>query len=122
MNTHASVANYGYYINRTLAAAAATLLTTVWLAAAQPAQAGTVPLASARVSYADLNLGSEAGAHTLYQRLKGAASRVCGTVDHRSPARRQCYDKALGDAVHSVGAPRLVALHGARAGRQVHGG
>jgi UrcA family protein len=106
--THAA---RGFYVNRALAAAAATLLTAVWMVAAQPAHAAASGPATARISYADLNLNSEAGARTLYQRLKRAAERVCDGVDRRGIGPRECYETALADAVNDVGAPRLQALH-----------
>ena len=37
-----------------------------------------VDVESVRVSYADLDLTSTAGQHSLYQRLRGAAQIVCG--------------------------------------------
>lgn len=101
----------GFYLNRTLSAAAAAMLTVVWLAAAQPAQARELAISTTTVVYSDLNLQTEAGARTLYQRLKMAAARVCGVVDYRDHAWRQCYNKALADAVNEVGAPTLLAVH-----------
>ena len=71
---------------------------------------------SLAVSYADLDLSKPAGAQTLYKRIKKAARVVCGPVDNYTfvtPARkfRQCYEKAIADAVAQVDRPSLTALH-----------
>ncbi|MFO1401508.1 MAG: UrcA family protein [Steroidobacteraceae bacterium] len=122
MNAHShNVTIRAFVVNRTLAAAAATLLTAVWLVAAQPAHAETV-VETARVNYADLDLRSAAGARSLYHRLQRAAQRVCDDADRHSPAFRECYETALADAVNSVGAPKLVELHRARAAGEGHSG
>ena len=68
------------------------------------------------VSYADLDLSKSAGAQTLYKRIKAAARRVCGPVDNYtfvtpSKSFRQCYEKAIADAVGQVDRPSLTALH-----------
>jgi UrcA family protein len=110
----------GFYLNRTLAAIAATVLTAVWIAAAQPARAGDLAPSSTTVSYADLDLHSQAGARVLYQRLKSAAERVCDGADHRTAVWQQCYDTALTGAVIRVGAPTLLALH--RSAGEAHSG
>lgn len=105
----------GRHLNRLLSAAAAITLTMITLAAVQPARASEMTASTTTVAYSDLDLGTEAGARTLYRRLKTAANHVCGGVDHRDLGRdriwRQCYDKALGDAVARVAAPTLLALH-----------
>lgn len=111
----------GFYINRTLAALAATVLTAVWVAAAQPAHADEPGITTATVNYSDLNLKNAAGARALYQRLKNAAERVC-SGDHHNRAWQQCYDTALADAVRSVGAPTLLAVHGASRAGNAHSG
>jgi len=105
----------GFYLNRVLSAATAVMLTIVWLAAAQPSQAGEVGISTTKVAYGDLNLQTEAGARTLYRRLQAAAAGVCGVAEHRDLGRwldwRQCYQKALMDAVDGIGAPTLLAVH-----------
>ena len=68
------------------------------------------------VSYADLDLSKPAGAQTLYKRIKAAARSVCGPTDRYtystpSHAFRQCFDKAIADAVAQVDRPSLTALH-----------
>jgi UrcA family protein len=69
---------------------------------------------SIKVSYADLDLSTQAGAATLYSRIRGAARQVCGYdgmtyLDHTSWKR--CFNGAVGDAVAKVNSPRLTALH-----------
>ena len=98
-----------------LSAAAAAALTVVWLAAAQPAHASELTISTTTVVYSDLNLRNEAGARTLYKRLGNAAARVCGNIDHRNPAWKQCYKSALSGAVNDVGEPTLLAVHRALA-------
>jgi UrcA family protein len=73
------------------------------------------------VSYADLNLSHAADARVLYQRLRGAAARVCNEVPTydlaRSAAYRRCFQAALDRAVADVHSPALSAIHhGARSG------
>jgi UrcA family protein len=127
MNTHSNIpaapaSVRGFYINRTLAALAATVLTAVWMAAAQPAHANEPGIATAKVSYSDLNLQNEAGARVLYRRLQSAAERVCGSGEQHNRAWQQCYETALADAVRSVGAPKLLAVHGASGTGSAHSG
>lgn len=112
----------GFYVNRMLSAAAATALTVVWIAAAQPAHSSELTISTTTVVYSDLNLQGEAGARTLYKRLKNAAARVCGAVNQRDHAWKQCYDTALSDAVRSVGAPTLLALHHAMSDTEASSG
>ena len=110
-NTANAITRRSFYLNRTLAAVAATLLTAVWMAAAQPAHAGEAVIKTQRVGYADLNLRSEAGAHRLYLRLRRAAMQVCDGADRHSVAWSECYETALANAVNRVGAPKVLALH-----------
>jgi UrcA family protein len=72
------------------------------------------PAKSIKVSYADLDLSTQAGATTLYTRIRGAARQVCGDegstyTDHA--IWRGCFKRAVGDAVTKVNSPRLTALH-----------
>jgi UrcA family protein len=69
---------------------------------------------SMKVSYSDLDLSTQAGAATLYNRIRGAARQVCGYegvtyTDHSSWKR--CFNGAVGNAVTKVNSPRLTALH-----------
>lgn len=79
---------------------------------AQAANPAGVP--SAHVSYADLDLSTDAGARTLYRRIQGAADKVCPNVDLRDLTRsveaRKCRLDAIERAVHAVGSPKLAAI------------
>jgi UrcA family protein len=71
---------------------------------------------SVSVRYADLDLASAAGAAALYQRLQGAARVVCGHADQNLAVLRyvnRCKHSAISDAVSSVNAPLLRAIHNA---------
>ncbi len=80
------------------------------------------PGSSVVVSYADLDLSEQAGASTLYARLKRASAKACG---HQPPpielkasrAYQDCYNLALNKAVDRVNSQQLYALH-AKLGRQ----
>ena len=87
---------------------------------ARCAAGGEVP--SVTVSYADLDLSNPAGAHTLYQRIKAAASTVCAPLESKELKRnrlwRDCYEQAVSNAVATINRPTLTALHQAgRTGR-----
>jgi UrcA family protein len=89
--------------------------------AGEPARA-QLTVNSVVVNYADLDLSEQAGARTLYARLKRASAKACG---HRPPpielkasrAYQDCYDLALNKAVKRVDSQQLYALHAER-GRQ----
>jgi len=70
------------------------------------------------VSFADLDLTQQAGQKSLYQRLKVAASRVCGPTSIRKTGsvtrmveNRQCYDEALDNVVEQLDMPAIKELH-----------
>lgn len=69
------------------------------------------------VRFDDLNLASEAGARTLYARLRAAARAVCGSGTTRDMAMNRqheaCYAAALAAAVRHVDAHALTSLHAA---------
>lgn len=85
-------------------AAALLAASLVAITAPPPALAGQtaeVP-ASVAISYADLDLGSEAGRQTLAARVEGAARLVCrpdtiGSLKERAD-RRACYRIAVGQS------------------------
>lgn len=72
-----------------------------------------------RVSYADLNLSSEAGLAVLYKRLKGASSAACGPQHSMRSAgslrqlidNKACYDDLLSRLVAKVSNAELSAIH-----------
>ena len=63
-----------------------------------------------RVSYSDLDLSSEAGLATLYQRIRGAADAACGPRHslveagslRRLSENRKCYDELYAKFVKQV--------------------
>ena len=93
--------------------------------AGEPARA-QLTVSTIVVSYADLDLSEQAGARTLYARLKRASAKACG---HRPPpielkasrAYQGCYESALTKAVKRVDSQQLYALH-AEHGRQTTAG
>jgi UrcA family protein len=86
------------------------------LAAAAPALAQSDPAPiSITVRYADLDVGHEAGARTLLQRIRAASVRACGgQPDLRLLDRRadfdQCRASAIGAAIGKVDSPVLTAM------------
>lgn len=100
------------------------LLGAVVTVLAIPAIAGATPYindnnrVAVRVSYADLDLSSDAGLQTLYTRLKAASSAVCGSrslfeagsLDQLAQNKR-CYRKALSKAVAKFNNARLNEVH-----------
>ena len=73
---------------------------------------------SVKVSYADLNIDSEAGARVLYSRLKRASEKACnvesltehGSVDRARDAKA-CYEEVLSDAVANIDSAALAKIH-----------
>jgi UrcA family protein len=75
------------------------------------------------VSYADLNLNSDAGTAVLYRRLRQAARQVCGDFDTTNLARGRittnCINNAMSQAVAQVNSPMLTSLYAAKTGKPV---
>jgi UrcA family protein len=72
------------------------------------------PAKSIRVGYSDLDLSTQAGATTLYSRIRGAARQVCGYEGASFTDKaiwRSCFNGAVSDAVATVNNPSLTALH-----------
>jgi UrcA family protein len=98
-----------------------SLIATLLVAFAGFAKAGGAAAAeppaalSKKVSYADLNLDSQEGAHVLYTRLRYAAEEVCEPFDGRELSRRSvwrtCVSNALASAVAQINKPKVTALH-----------
>ena len=71
------------------------------------------------VSYADLDLSSEAGLVTLYKRIKGAADSACGPQHSFRDAgslqqlrnNKQCYNDLLSKLVAKVNNAKLDEIH-----------
>ena len=83
--------------------------------AAAPTQFGDV---SVRVSYADLDIESKAGARVLYTRLKRASEEVCGIKPHvingslaETLKARICYRDTLEASIEKIDSDALTAIH-----------
>lgn len=98
---------------------ATMLMIAVTAFGAAPSIADSAP-PSVIIRYRVLDLASDEGAQALYLRLKTAARRVCDLGEYRGlvqhAAFHRCADKALGDAVATLGNPRVATLH-SRGGR-----
>ncbi len=71
---------------------------------------------SVTVRYYDLSLNSSQGVAGLYQRIRGAASEVCQSLEGREPLelqaiRNDCLAQAVGNAVRAVHSDALSAYH-----------
>jgi UrcA family protein len=82
-----------------------------------PAVAGDMIVTKSQVvRFADLNLSTDDGARTLYQRIKLAARQVCDGADERFgySEYRKCFNKAVDEAVSKVDRPTLHVVHQSR--------
>jgi UrcA family protein len=74
--------------------------------------------ATRTVHYSDLNLNTQAGVATLYNRIRNAAQLVCGNVDPRrldeAASAKACIDKAVFSSVTAVNNPKLTSEYNAR--------
>ena len=78
------------------------------------AHAGDTETRSQMVSYADLDLGHEAGARALLTRITGAAKLVCSPEPRElkdAKPYRACTRQAVDRAVADVNNPAVSALH-----------
>lgn len=104
--------------------AALTLGAGVWLAAVtaglvEQAEASPPEAEAAQaVTYADLDLSTQDGAHALLKRIGLAAKRACGVEASHSPLEpragayfRDCVDASVDAAVARVGSPTLASIH-----------
>ena len=73
---------------------------------------------SITVSYADLDIESEAGAKVLYSRLKRASEDVCGVESYlesgsltRTRKAKLCYAETLASAVDKLDSELLSSIH-----------
>lgn len=66
------------------------------------------------VRYSDLNLNTDAGVASLYNRIHHAAEQVCGTVDSRRleqvAAAQACVNTAMATSVSAVGNIQLTQV------------
>ena len=118
MNTNHSITNIARRIAFVVLAAAPITM----LASVAPAHESADAPAHLAVSYADLNLDSDAGTAVLYMRLKQAARQVCGDWDTRDLSRglaaTACINKAMSHAVARVNSPMLTSLYEAKTGKR----
>ena len=103
---------------RTLLAALSLTALSLPFAASAEERDNTSERTVVRVSYADLDLSSDEGMTVLYQRLRGAAKKVCGPLNYRQAGsltlmrlNRQCYQSALDKAVQKMNIAGLEAIH-----------
>jgi UrcA family protein len=73
----------------------------------------------ATVTFADLDLATDAGATTLLRRIEAAAAQVCGNPHEAQPLERlvrvqQCNARAIERAVTDVGAPKVMLAYHSR--------
>ena len=107
-----------FHINNTkhflVAVVAAVSLGSVAVAA----HADPVDAPARTVHYSDLNLNTQAGVATLYNRIRNAAQLVCGNVDPRrldeAASAKACIDKAVFSSVSAVNNPKLTSEYNAR--------
>jgi UrcA family protein len=92
----------------------------VALSAALTVGARAADIPQIHVKYADLNVATTAGATILYQRIRGAADRLCGVADTRDVYRlmqaEACADHAVAEAVAAVHAPALTRVYEVKTG------
>jgi len=88
------------------------------VAASAFGSSGVIEPVEVRVEYSDLDLASEAGARTLYWRLKDAVSQACGPTSLRlAGSLRQvrinqtCHQELLDKAVEQADSDLLRAIH-----------
>lgn len=100
--------------NRKFFAAIALTAGFVTCALQAPVASAEQTAATRVVAYADLDLGTAAGAAALYERLRLAAREVCGEPVRSAAAlllQTKCRRKALSEAVQAIDARTLTALH-----------
>ena len=83
--------------------------------AASPSQ---LSVRSVQVSFADLNINSDAGAQALYKRLQNASEKACSISNSAATKpvgavrdARLCYASALSNAVSRIDSDALSKIH-----------
>ncbi|MBA3812712.1 MAG: UrcA family protein [Caulobacteraceae bacterium] len=85
------------------------------LAGAHPASAQET--VSVKVPYGDLDLGKDAGAKAMLQRIRHAARTICGEPDGSLNAHfqyRSCFKSTTDRAVAAFGNPMVTAMNSGR--------
>jgi len=106
---------------KTTSIALATVAASVITSGAQ-ASPRDPDLITVRVSVADLNLASKPGASVALQRIRRAATSICGDEPRVNDLSRMalydaCLRSTVGRAVASLDNPLVTALYGGRAMR-----
>nr|UXE45295.1 hypothetical protein Hi04_10k_c4606_00011 [uncultured bacterium] len=102
-------------VNRsTLCSAAAMWLACVLIAF----NAHAADSRSETVKFADLDLNTQAGVETLYQRIHAAAWRVCDQPAGEQEAVRGCMTNSESSAIGRVNIPLLTAFYHKKTGTQ----
>jgi UrcA family protein len=100
--------------NRALLTALSACVLIVATAAARAGSAAPPATAAIKVSYADLNLATDAGSRALYQRITAAAHKVCAVSDIRDldalAGDQSCERAAVTQAVQQVHNAHVAAL------------
>ncbi|HZW60357.1 MAG TPA: UrcA family protein [Woeseiaceae bacterium] len=99
-------------------AAALTFAALSTPAAASASALSSLEPVTMRVSFADLDIHSDAGARVLYARLKRASKNACGVQPPREmdsiasySQSMQCYHDLLGKAVSKIDSDALQDIH-----------
>ena len=100
-------------VNRTVPAYATALLLACGLVASN---AHGDEVRSETVKFADLNVGTSAGAEALYGRIHAAARHVCDYPLAWRAALSACMTKAESEAIGKVNVPLLTALYQRKTG------
>jgi len=102
-------------MKKTLFVSALAFLSFSFSATAEPVALGTGETPHFDVPYGDLNLSNPKGAAVMMQRIKFAATLVCGGKPDLREIRefsmfRTCVREAKEQAVHELNAPLVTAL------------
>ena len=100
-------------VNRTLLACASLWLACVLVASTAYADG---QVRSEIVKFADLNVGTPAGAEALYGRIHAAARRVCEQPTRDWVDFRACVTKAESQAIGTLSLPMLTAYYEKKTG------
>ena len=105
-------------MRKTFVAGASALALAVIALPAAAATPSTIDDSRISVSFADLNIDSEAGARALYGRLQQASASVCNKESLRElgslaavAKAEACYNATLDKAVAKIGSDTLAKIH-----------
>jgi UrcA family protein len=105
-------------MRKTFVAGASALALAVVALPAVAATPSSIEATRISVSFADLNIDSEAGARALYGRLQQASASVCKKDSLRElgslaavAKAEACYDETLTEAVAKIGSEALSKVH-----------